>query len=160
VRRGTEAEDITFYDQYFPGFADIEQIEVPGSINVVRANALDVFLAVHPHADVNRMSTRIGDHYRQAGMREDDFPLVRLDVLLLFSPREEAIEWALEHVFAQPPTAFQGQWMWRLRFTRPFMAPLFEDPRVRQALEHWEDEEARIRDEVRAALRARATESE
>lgn len=157
ARRGTEAQDIARIDQSLPGFADIEQADRQ---RVFKLNALDVLQAVNSRADLERMTTLIYDHYRGLGVQDADFPLVRLDVLILFHPLEEAVEWALATVFSKPPTAFYGQWMWRLRFSRPFMAPFFEDPRMRQALEEWENTEARIREEFKATLRARATESE
>ena len=157
AKRETEAEDIARIDRAFPGFADIEQADRQ---RVFKLNALDVLQAVNSRADLERMTALIYDHYRELGVEDADFPLVRLDVLILFHPMEEAVQWALEHVFSKPPPAFRGQWMWRLRFGRPFMASFFEDPRMRQALEQWEHQEARIREEFKATLQARTAQTE
>jgi len=154
VIRGSEAQDIALFDTHLPGFSNLDLVDVSFVLNVPRINAFDVLQTVATISELEQYSKRAADRYRQRGGRENDYPLVTLDAYILFRSREVAVDWALSEVFSKPPTAFLS-WLWRMRMARPFMASFMSEPKIVEARERWEKEEARIREEVRSYLQNR-----
>jgi hypothetical protein len=68
-----------------------------------------------------------------------------MDWKITMGDTDAAKQIALDDVFSEPVTTIP---LWRLRFARPFMAELMNDPEIQAALKRWEQEEERIRSEV------------
>ena len=149
IGRGSAKEDLAFMDAHLPDFLDLEKVEISGRVNTVRVNSFDALRAVKSESELRRYADRIVAHYQQLGYRDEDAPEIRLELLLLFDKVPESIQWALDEVLSGPPTTLQ---LWRMRFSRAYMTPITDDPRVQEALASWDRQEAEMREAVRNYL--------
>ena len=145
-------EDVRLLDAHLPGFSDLDDVSVPPRVSAIRAQAVDVLLATRGQDSVVDYIERASVHWSQLNVRPEDFPDPTLYRFLIMEGPEVAIEWALKEVFSRSVTAVP---MWRLQYSRPFLAPVVDDPRIRKAIERWEEQEARIRGEVLEYLASR-----
>jgi len=149
VARGTEQEDIIFMDEHVPDFSNLEKIEVAWMTNLVRIRSLDVLSATKTDAELRAFSESIVAYYRQMNIETKSYPHVYLDWQILLANQNAAVQFALNNVFSKPVTAMLP---WRLRFARPFMGEFLSDPEIQEALQRWDQQEQRIRSEVRDYL--------
>lgn len=150
--RGVAQEELAWVEAHVPGFLDLGKVEVPGYVGTLRVGALDLLIATRSSSEVLDYVDRVAAHYEQINIRTENFPLLKLVVLVLENKVPDANQWALDVVFSQPPTAFR---FWRLYFDREILAPVTSAPGIQEAIARWELEEAEIRDAVAAYLAAR-----
>ena len=149
AERGTEMEDIALMDAYLEHFSDLDKIEIGGLVNAVRSNAIDVLATVKTEEELKTYRNLTMEYYAQLNVGMEDYPQVYMDAEIIFGNKDAAMQIALDYVFTEPVTSMQ---FWRLRFARPFMREFMSDLQIQAALEHWEQQEGRIRSEVRDYL--------
>ena len=152
AERGTEKKDIAFMDANLEHFSNLEKIEIGRSVSAVRANAIDVLAAVKTEEELNTYRKLTMEHYAQVTVGMEDYPQVYMDAEINFGNKDAAVQIALDYVFTKPVTSLR---FWRLRFARPFMREFMSDPQIQASLKRWEQQEDRIRSEVRDYLAER-----
>ena len=152
VDRGTEKEDIAFMDEHVPDFSNLDKIDVPARVGAARGNAMDVLAAAKTNAELQTYVDLANARFRPVNGLRDRYPHVYLDWEIFFGNTDDAMQLALDDVFSQPLPRI---WLWRLRFARPFMREFMSDPEIQAALKRWEQQEDRIRSEVRDYLSER-----
>ena len=153
AERGTEKKDIALMDAHLEHFSDLDKIGIGGSVGAVRANVIDVLAAVKTEEELKTYRDLTKEYYAPSNVGMEDYPQVYMDAEIIFGNKDAAMQIALDYVFTKPVTSIR---FWRLRFARPFMAELMDDPEIRAALKRWEQQEERIRSEVRDYLAERS----
>jgi hypothetical protein len=98
-------------------------------------------------AEVQRRLDVLLDFAATRGFDPQDNPGFYVNVLLIRGDSEKATEVALESVLTDSVAKHLN---WRETFAQPQYAALAEDPRVRDALARWEEEEAALRGSVQS----------
>ncbi len=81
------------------------------------------------------------------GIDPTEDPDTHIGILVLHGKIDEAIELALEEVFSETVATHLK---WRDTLAQPRYAEFAADPRIQEAIERWEDEEASLRGSVEA----------
>ena len=109
--------------------------------------ALAAWIHTLEPAEVQRRLDVLLDFVATLGFEPEDNPEFHVNVLLIRGDTDKAIEVALDTVFTESVATHLN---WRETFGQPHYAVLTEDPRVKDALARWEDEESALRGSVQS----------
>ena len=147
VREGRVDEELAWVDEQSPDILDVDAPRVSQKYRTMQGVALDAWIFTLEPAEVQRRLDLLLDFVASLGFEPEDKPGFYLNVLLIRGDTDKATEVALESVFTESVAKHLN---WRETFAQPHYAVLTEDPRVRDALEKWEDEEAALRGSVQS----------
>jgi len=147
VREGRVDEELAWVDEQSPEILDIDATRVSQKYRAVQGVAFDAWIYTLEPAEVQRRLDLLLEFVASLGFTPEDNPGFYLKVLLIRGDTDKATEVALESVFTESVAKHLN---WRETFAQPHYAVLTEDPRVRDALAKWEDEEAALRGSVQS----------
>ncbi|MEX0707983.1 MAG: hypothetical protein WD078_08430 [Woeseia sp.] len=149
VRRGTVDDELAFIEQHAPGIFDIESDGLPVKYRAAQFLALDAWYTTLDDAELKRRLEQLLAVERSFGVEPTDDPARAFQILALTGETEEAIKLALSRLASESPLNHPG---WRRALDQPQYRDIVADARVQAALQRWEEQEADVREQVRAYL--------
>jgi TolB-like protein/tetratricopeptide (TPR) repeat protein len=137
-------------DRHAPGILDIDAAQSPQKYRMAQGAAFDAWYTSLPREELLRRIEVLQAGFEQAGQSLEDNPYSRANILAMRGETEQAIEVALDKIFTSSVAKNLG---WREMFSQPHFAELVADPRIKAAIQQWEDEESRIRAQVQSYFR-------
>jgi len=134
-------------DERAPGILDVDAPLVPGKFRAAQGVSFDAWFVSLPREEVLRRLDTMLAFGESVGFKLTQVPRTHMSVLALQGDIAKATEVALAEVLAQPVSVNLA---WREDFAQAQFTEVLADPEVQSALQHWEDEEARLRETVRA----------
>jgi TolB-like protein/Flp pilus assembly protein TadD len=147
VREERVEEELAWIDEQSPEILDIDAPRVSQKYRVVQGVAFAAWIHTLEPAEVQRRLDLLLDFVATMGFEPEDNPNFHLNVLLIRGDTDTATQVALESVLTESVAKHLD---WRETFAQPHYAVLTEDPRVRDALAKWEDEEKDLRGSVQS----------
>ncbi|MGI9270478.1 MAG: tetratricopeptide repeat protein [Woeseiaceae bacterium] len=144
--RGTVAEESAFLERHAPGILDIEGDSVPAKYRGVQLTAFDAWYTTMSQEEINRRIDYMRGIAETFGVDLSDNHDVQFGTLALQGRSEQATDIALEHLFTEPVVLNLG---WEETLKQAQYAEIVEDPRVQVAMKKWQEEENRLREQVR-----------
>ena len=149
IRNGTVAEETEWLAAQAPGIFDIDSASVPLKYRMSQGIALDAWYATLPRDEVIRRLDILLEQGKGLGFKYTDDPITHLTVLAVRGEVQEAIQVALDEVFTRSVATNLG---WRDTFAQAQFAEVIADPRIKAAMQRWEEEEESLRAQVRSYL--------
>jgi TolB-like protein/lipopolysaccharide biosynthesis regulator YciM len=149
VRRGTVAEESAYLEQHAPGILDIEATAVPRKYRGAQFSAFDAWYTTLPSDELNSRLDYFAGIAAAYGFDPEQNPRIMVGINALRGNSEAAIELALENFLDDSVLQFPG---WRQTVALAQYEDMVADPRIQAMLRAWEEEEAAIRESVRAYL--------
>ena len=149
ARRGTVDEESAYLDEHAPNILDIDEPNLPFKYKAAQPAAFDAWYVSLPREEMLARLDRVIAGARAFGFTPEADPPTHIGILALQGRTDEAIDVALASLFTESAAVHLG---WRRSFAMPQYADIVADPRIREAMQRWEDEEARMRDEISAYL--------
>ena len=149
ARDGTVAETEAFIEQHAPGIFDIESSYTSAKYRDAQIAAFDAWFLSMPRDEFkNRMEEMLAFAV-SFGLDPQDDPKIRMAIEVSRGQTDAAIETALNDVFTRPVTANLNL---NRNLAQPQYAELVADERIQAAMDGWEEERGRMRDDVRSFL--------
>ncbi|MDH4124562.1 MAG: hypothetical protein OEW64_03900 [Gammaproteobacteria bacterium] len=142
-------ETVTFVDAHMPGFADLQNTDLPGFVLSVRMQWPDKMALAFSNAEANAMISRTVEYFVARGVPLNGAPKISAGIDAFKGQTDAAIELILADVLSAPSTQQDD---WRAYFARPVLADVVADPRVAAQLERLAQEQNQARESVRALL--------
>jgi hypothetical protein len=149
VQSGTVEAESDYLEQHVPGILDIDAATVPPRFLFAQWVAFDAWYTTLSQDELSRRIERIQEIAASYGFDLLQDPAARVSVLVMQDKVEDAIILALSDVFASPVLPDLG---WQVRYSQARYADFVADPRIQDAMQKWELEEAAARDRVRNFL--------
>ena len=147
VSQGSADEELAWIDRQVPGLLDVDSEAPSQKFRLAQGIALNAWFVTEGREETMRRLDVLLESGARLGFDPERDPDTWLAILVLRGQIDEAIDVALERVFSRPVAGHLG---WRDTFAQPQYAELVKDPRIKSAMQRWEDDEARIRASVRA----------
>ncbi len=147
VRDGRVDEELAWLDEQSPGIFDIDNAETPLKLRNVQGIALEAWIGSLPRAELVRRLDVLIDFAESFGIDPTTNADTHVDILIIRDDIDAAIDVALNEVFTDSVAMHLN---WRDTYTQPHYAAVAADPRIRQAMRRWEEEEASMRTDVEA----------
>jgi TolB-like protein len=149
VRRDTVAEETAYLEQHAPGILDFEADSTPGKYRGAQFSAFDAWYTTLSSEELNSRLDYFSSVAASYGFDPEENPRIMVGVNALRGNSEAAIELALENFVDDSVLQFAG---WRQAVTLAQYEDIVADPRIQAMLRSWEQEEAAVRESVRAYL--------
>jgi TolB-like protein/tetratricopeptide (TPR) repeat protein len=149
IQSGTVEAESAYLEQQAPGILDIDGATVPPRFLFAQWVAFDAWYTTLGQEELSRRIDRIQEIAASYGFDLLQDPAARVSVLVMQDKVEDAINLALSDVFVAPVLTNLG---WRARYSQARYADFVADPRIQDAMQKWELEEAAARDSVRNFL--------
>jgi TolB-like protein/Tfp pilus assembly protein PilF len=149
VRRGTVAEETAYLEQHAPGILDFEASSASVKYRGAQFSAFDAWYTTLSSDELNRRLDYFASIAAAYGFDPAQNPRIMVGIHALRGSTEAAIELALENFLDDSVLQFPG---WRETIALAQYEGIVADPRIQAMLRSWEEEEAAIRDSVRAYL--------
>ena len=150
AQNDTVNAEAAWIEQQAPGALDIDAEQVPQKYRMSQGVAFDAWYTSLPREELLRRIDVMQSVFDESGHSLEDNPYTNVDILAMRGETEQAIEIALERIFTSSVAKNLG---WRKMFSQAHFAELVEDPRIKTAMQQWEDEEDRIRVQVEGYFR-------
>ena len=150
LSEGDVEEVLAWISREAPGVFDVDADRVPSKYRQAQSVAFDAWYVTLPQDELLRRLDRLISFGAALGYDIAEDPNTYFSVLALRGETQEAIEVALEQVFTRPVAV---NLRWREMLAQAQFQPIVADPRVQQAMQRWEDEEAALRGSVDAYFR-------
>ena len=147
VREERIDEELAWINEQSPEILDIDASRVSQKYRTVQGVAFTAWVHTLEPDEVQRRLDVLLDFASNMGFVLEDNPDFYVNVLLIRGDTDEATEVALESIFTKSVATHLN---WRETLAQPHFAVLTEDPRVKDALAQWEDEEAKLRGSVQS----------
>jgi len=141
VTTGSVEDEIAYLEQHAPGIFDIDAPSSPGKYQTAQQTAFDAWYVTLPRNELLQRIEKMLEIAAAFGLDPMDDPRVHVSVAALRGDITQAIQVALSDVFTQPVTINLG---WRNDFEQAQFVEFVEDPRVRAAMQNWEDEQTAL----------------
>ncbi len=146
-----DVEDVlAWVEEQAPGIFDIESERVPRKYRQSQSAAFDAWYVTLPRDEMLRRLDALIDFGAALGFDISDDPNTYFGVLALRGETEKAIDVALDGVFSQPVSMNPN---WRENLAQAQYQEIVADPRIQQAMQRWEDEEAALRGSIQSYFR-------
>jgi TolB-like protein len=132
-------------DQQAPGILDIDVEQSPQKYRMSQGAAFDAWYTSLPREELFRRLEVMQSVLEEAGHNLEENPYSQTNILAMRGETEQAVEIALDKIFSSSVAKNLG---WRRMLSQPHMAEIVADPRVKAAMQRWEEEEDRIRTQV------------
>ncbi len=146
--RDNNVEEVSgWIEEQAPGIFDLDSERVPQKYRMAQGAAFDAWYVSLPRDEMLRRLDVLLRYGEALGLSPVDNPNTYLSILALRGETEKAAEVALERVLVH---SVASNLRWRERFAQAQYADIVADPRVQDALQRWDDEEAALRGKVQA----------
>lgn len=149
VRRGTVPQATDFLQAKAPGILDVGAASVPPKYRRVQEMAFDAWVSTLPRDEVLRRLDRVIRNSEAAGLDPAKDPYMAVAILAIRGEVKEAVDVALKRLFSQSVAANLG---WQQRLAESEYAEVVGDPQIQAAMQRWQDEETKLRGQVRDYL--------
>jgi TolB-like protein len=143
-------ETLAFIEEHRPGFTDLERFDMPIDVLITRLRQINAIRGERSMEEMEAYFDRVNAMMRARpgsnGRGMPNSPRVYAGVLVMRGDVEAAADVVLEGMLSDARIHFQD---WREYFSQPCFEELVEVPRVREALERWDEEERQFREAVR-----------
>ena len=146
---GTVEETFAYLEELQPGILDVFNPNTPLKYRTAQYSAFDAWYVVQSQEQVERRLDTLLGVARSYGFDPAKDPEIQVGILSLQGKTDEAIELALSDVFTEPVTSNLG---WERIYSAAQYSDLVADPRVQEAMQRWEAQEAKLREQVRTFL--------
>jgi len=147
--RGTVEEETTYLQERAPNILDIEDMTIPLKYRTAQFVAFDAWYVSLPRDEMLSRLGRLQEIAKTLGYESADNPGIHVGVLALQGNVDDAVEIALADLFSETVAVHLG---WRRKFSQAQFTKFVADPRVKTAMQRWDDEEAGLRARVKAYL--------
>jgi len=144
---GRIEEELAWINEQEPGIFDVDATRVPQRYRAVQGIAFDAWIRILPIEEVSRRLDVMIAFAESLGIDPTENPNAHVSILAIRGQTDEAIDVALEEVFSQSVAL---NLTWRDTWMQPQYADIISDPRVQDAMLHWEEEEAALRGSVQS----------
>ncbi|MGB5625868.1 MAG: tetratricopeptide repeat protein [Woeseiaceae bacterium] len=146
--RNNNVEEVSgWIEEQAPGIFDLDSERVPQKYRMAQGAAFDAWYVSLPRDEMLRRLDVLLRYGEALGLSPVDNPNTYLSILALRGETEKAADVALERVMLHSVASNLG---WRERFGQAQYADVVADPRIKDALQRWENEEAALRGKVQA----------
>jgi len=149
AKNGTVDEESAFLEKYAPHILDVDVAAAPLKYRGAQMAAFDAWYVSLPRDEMLRRLAKLREYADSFGFSPEQNPGAYVGFLVLQGKLEEAIEIALADVFSDTVAIHLD---WRRALTQAQFAEFVEDPRIKTAMQRWENEESALRDQVKAFL--------
>jgi TolB-like protein/tetratricopeptide (TPR) repeat protein len=149
IETGTLDNEFAYLEEKAPGLLNIESLTAPPKYRLAQFMALDAWYLTLPREELLQQIDKMRVLAESFGQQPMDNPDVQFFVFSLTGDTEAAVDVALEHIVNESVLAHAG---WRQTLAQAQFRDVIADPRMKAALQRWEDEEAAIRERVRIYL--------
>ena len=147
---GDVEEVLAWIGDEAPGIFDVESERLPQKYRQAQVVAFDAWYVTLPNDEMLRRLDTLINFGAALGFEITDNPDTYFSVLALRGETEQAVEVALERVFTRPVSINPR---WRENLAQAQYQPIVADPRIQQAMQRWEDEEAALRGSIEGYFR-------
>ena len=147
--RNAVEEESDYLQEVAPGILNIDAAAVPPKYRGAQLAAFDAWYVSLPRDELLSRLARMRQIADSVGFVPESDPGTHVGILLLQGNLEEAIEVALTELFTESVASHLD---WKRAISQPLFAEFVEDPGVQAAMKRWEDEEAALRDQLKAFL--------
>jgi len=147
---GDVEEVLAWIGEEAPGIFDIDSDRAPPKYRQAQGVAFDAWYVTLPRNEMLRRLDALITFGAALGFDIADNPDTYFSVLALRDETDRAIEVALERVFTRPVSV---NLHWREMLAQAQFQPIVADPRIQQAMQRWEDEEAALRGSIEGYFR-------
>ena len=146
-----DVEDVlAWIEQEAPGIFDVDSVRVPPKYRKSQEVAFDAWYVSLPRDEMLRRLDVLISFGTALGFDIADDPGTYFSILALRGDTDEAIDVALERLFTRPVSINPN---WRGNLAQAQYQPIVADPRVQEAMQRWEDEEAALRGSIESYFR-------
>ena len=145
VKTGRVEEELAWIDELHPGIFDVDADGVPPRYRNIQGLAFDGWAQILPREDLLHRLDVLVAYANSMGADPKDMPANHLGILTLRGDIDGAIKIALEEYFTQSVATSPN---WRDMLLQPHYAEIVADPRIQEAMQRWEEEEAALRGSV------------
>jgi len=145
VRTGRVADEMAWVDSLQPGIFDVDAAIVRRKYRTAQGVAFDGWAETLPRDEVLRRLDVLLAYAKSDGEEPIKTPATNVAILAIRGEIEAAIEAALDEMFVQTVAMHPN---WRDTLQLPRYAGVVADPRVQEAMRHWEAEEVALRNSV------------
>ncbi len=149
AKNGTVAEESGYLERHAPGILDLEAVSTPAKYRSAQYAAFDAWYTTLPQEELSARFKKMREISSAFGADPLDDPRVKISVSAMRGDIAQAKDVALSEVFSQPVTMNLG---WRDHFAQAQFTRLVEDPEIQDAMQHWEEEEIILRQQLKAFL--------
>ena len=149
AKNGTVDEESAFLEKYAPHILDVDVAAAPLKYRGAQGAAFDAWYVSLPRDEMLRRLAKLREYADSFGFSPEQNPGTHVGFLVLQGKLEEAIEIALAELFSDSVAIHLD---WRRALTQAQFAEFVEDPRIKTAMQRWENEESALRDQVKAFL--------
>jgi hypothetical protein len=147
--RGTVEQETAYLQEQAPNILDIEDMTIPLKYRAAQFVAFDAWYVSLPRDEMLSRLDRLQEIAKTFGFESADNPGIHVGVLALQGNIDDAVEIALADLFSETVAVNLG---WRRTFSQAQFTKFVADPRIRTAMQRWDDEEAGLRARVKAYL--------
>ena len=147
IKNGDVEEMLSWINEEAPGIFDVDTKLAPMKFRAAQSVAFDAWFVALPREEMLRRLDMLVTFGASFGFDVADNPNTHFSVLALRGETQQAIEIALERVFTRPVSTNPH---WREMLAQAQYEPIVADPRVKDAMQRWEEEEAALRGSVEA----------
>jgi TolB-like protein/Tfp pilus assembly protein PilF len=145
IQTDTVEEELAWMSEQVPGIFDLESKSVPERSRIAQVIALNAWYASLPRSDALQRLDLMIKMLETVGFDPMDNPEMAANVYAMRGEIEAAVEQFLELLSTQSVAANLN---WRQTATLPQFIDVMNDPRVLEAIQRWEVEEERLREDV------------
>jgi TolB-like protein/Tfp pilus assembly protein PilF len=147
--RGTVAEESAYLQEQAPNILDIEDMTTPLKYRTAQFVAFDAWYVSLPREEMLNRLDRMQEIAKSFGFDPAEDPGIRVGILALQGNVDDAVEVALADLFTESVAVNLG---WRRTFSQAQFTKFVADPRIKTAMQRWEEEEAGLRARIKAYL--------
>jgi hypothetical protein len=148
---GKVPETLEYLDKQVPGFADLQDMELPLQPQIARTRQLHALSKLYTRAELDDYMVAVDQQIRKftGGKGFERSARIHTGFLVVRGELDEARDIVLEQILGKPATEFLD---WREFFRQPAFADLIRDPDIRAGLDRWDEQQKLWRKDVRAIL--------
>jgi len=151
AKEGTVEQLSTWLDDQAPGLFDVDAPMAPQKYRVAQGVAFDAWYVSLPRDEMLRRLDTLLEFGASVGYDLTKDAKTHLKVLALRGQTDQAIEIALQRVLSQPVSMNLG---WQEDLAQAQYVEIVANPRVQEAMQRWQRDEAALRERVRAYFAA------
>jgi hypothetical protein len=148
-RRGDAAEALDYLEETAPGIFELETDSPQTKFRSAQFAAFEAWYVTLSRDELDSRLLLFENLAAAYGFDPQENPEVMFTVATLRGDSEGAIKLLLDEFADETPLLYPG---WGETLQQPQYADVVADPRVQVVIRNWKEEEARVRDQVRAFL--------
>ncbi len=150
LSEGDVEDMLAWIEEEAPGIFDVDTERVPAKFRKAQGVAFDAWYVTLPREEMLRRLDALIAFGAALGFEITDDPNAHFSILALRGETDQAIDVALDGVFSEPVSIHPN---WRENLAQAQYQAIVADPRIREAMQRWEDEEAALRGSIQSYFR-------